>query len=53
MFDGKTKAIQLSYLIGLELFGGNIYLKAESAKHFNEWIVVSLLVYILYLWVQY
>ena len=42
VFDAKGKfGDQLSYCIGMELSDATYYIKAESAKIYNEWIVVS------------
>jgi hypothetical protein len=42
-FDGRSKGIQMSYCVGLEVSGENYYLKADSARVFNDWIRVRLL----------
>lgn len=45
LFNAKGKfGDQLSYCIGLELSDATYYIKAESAKIYNEWIEVRLYV---------
>ena len=42
LFNAKGKfADQLSYCIGLELIDMAYYIKAESARIYNEWIEVG------------
>ena len=42
LFNAKGKfADQLSYCIGLELIDTAYYIKAESARIYNEWIEVG------------
>ena len=42
LFNAKGKFHdQMSYCIGLELNGSNYFVKAESAKIYNEWVEVS------------
>ena len=42
LFNAKGKfGDQLSYCFGLELIDATYYIKAESAKIYNQWIMVS------------
>lgn len=42
LFNAKGKfGDQLSYCIGIELSDITYYIKAESARTFNEWVEVS------------
>lgn len=40
VFEARSKGIQLSYCVGLEIGNNTYYLKAESASIYNEWIKV-------------
>lgn len=40
IFDPQIKGVQTSFCFGFEFKDYNCYLKAESAKIFNEWLAV-------------
>ena len=53
VFDPRSKGLQVSYCLGMEVLDSVYYIKAETAAMYNIWLDVSVTVLYVYMCAQY